>query len=163
MWQRSSWNQFCSRASCFCVNGNCETSASNDHNMIFNTKRSDTQYTRTSYSYQVPTFTLLRATGTRFWATGHFETTGPSDPQCVWTVKGRRCPIYMLQFLMSPICHSFYSMASHLWVTGYFETCASNNPKMTLDCKRSKVPYMYICIPYMLQLPPSPKFIPLRM
>ena len=109
----------------------------------------------TSYSYQVPNFTLIRPTGTRFRVTGHFETTGPSDPKRVWTVKGQRCPIYMLQVSTSPICHSYYSTAGHLWVTGHFETCASNNPQMTLNFKRSKARYICMYTIYVTTTPES--------
>ncbi len=93
----------------------------------------------TFYYSWVPNFTTFHSTTSFFRLTGHFQTSAANYPKWLWTQKGQRHPIYMLQ-LFTP----FHSMPSHFRVIDHFETSALNDPKMALNTTRSKVHYMHI-------------------
>ncbi len=112
--------------------------------MTVNTKRSKVPLFTCCNNLWLPNFTRFCSTAIRFWVTGHFETNAPNEPNDLWTPKGLRYSIHILQLPRLSTFTRFRSMPIRFWITGHFETSALNYPEMTLNTKRSKVPKIHI-------------------
>ena len=151
------FTQFCSTAGRFWVTGHFERSAPNDKKMTLNTKRSkvlNIQITTTPESKISLNFALRPAISQ---IQAILREVHRMILKWLWTQKGQRYPICMLQQPPSPRFHP-YALHRHPFSSyrPFWDKC-TERPQMTLNTKRSKVPHI-CCISNL-----SPNFHPISL
>ena len=75
-----------------------------------------------------PKLHIFHSTASRFWVTGHFDTSTPNDPKMTLCTKRSNVPPYTYKYSRVTNFMSFRSTDSCFWVTGHFDTSAQMTP-----------------------------------